>query len=371
MQTNGLSGMNVRCFAANGSTLFAGTMGDGLYVSTDAGANWALATPSLPKEFILALAVNGTNIFKAAGPKGMFLSTDNGVSWTSVNSGLPPVGTNVFAVIANGANLFAGTGGGFFLSTDNGASWVAANDGLSVLSIWSLALNGNTVLAGTEGGGLYASTDNGTLWSSVGLPGPTVTSILVHEGKVFAASYGAGIFLSTDNGTNWEEMNTGLTNLSVQSIKASGPDLFAGTNGGGGIFHSTDDGKSWTSVSIGLTNKSVRDFLVSDGYLLAGTMDGIWRRPLSEFGASSVSEDDALSNAITISPNPTTGIVTIRNEAQDAVGVTVANMLGERVLEMTQSASDFTFDLSRFPAGAYVVKLVTAGRATSKMLIKE
>lgn len=75
--------------------------------------------------------------------------------------------------------------------------------------------------------------------------------------------------------------------------------------------------------------------------------------------------------ALALSPNPTNGIVTVHAQEQGDVHLEVANMLGERVLAMTQPTSDFTFDLSGFPAGAYIVKLSIAGRVTTKMLIKE
>jgi hypothetical protein len=69
-----------------------------------------------------------------------------------VNNGLP---TN--AIIASlaikGDTILAGTkGSGVFISTNNGSSWTAGNWGLGNLYILSLAINGNDIYAGTYGG---------------------------------------------------------------------------------------------------------------------------------------------------------------------------------------------------------------------------
>lgn len=68
IQTNGPNEGDVRCLAASGSNLFAGTNG------------------------------------------GVFLSIDNGTSWTAVNTGLP--GAPVLSLAVNGSHLFVGTNGG-------------------------------------------------------------------------------------------------------------------------------------------------------------------------------------------------------------------------------------------------------------------
>jgi len=57
--------------------------------------------------------VNGSYLFGGTRGGGMFRSTNNGTSWTSVNTGL--TGRYVNALAVNGSNLFAGT--------DDGGVW--------------------------------------------------------------------------------------------------------------------------------------------------------------------------------------------------------------------------------------------------------
>jgi hypothetical protein len=216
---------------------------------------------------ITVLAVNGSNLFAGTlyeGPYGddhehgddehdgvdedsgvregssVFLSTNNGTSWTAVNTGL--TSTQVFSLAVGGSNLFAGTGIGVFLSTNNGTSWVKT--GLMNTIVWSLAVNGSNLFAGTDGD---------------------------------------GVFLSTNNGTSWTAVNAGLTNTDVRALVQSKRDsnLFAGTSGG--VFVSTNNGTSWMAVNTGLTNTRVVSLTVNDSTLFAGTWGGgAWRRPLSE-----------------------------------------------------------------------------------------
>ena len=84
---------------------------------------------------------------------------------------------------------------------------------------------------------------------------------------------------------SWTAVNSGLTNSFVNTLAASGANLFAGT--GGGVFLSTNNGTSSTTVNTGLTNNLVGSLAVSDTNLFAGTVgSGVWKCPLSEIATS-------------------------------------------------------------------------------------
>jgi len=152
IQTNGPYEGDVRCFAVSGSNLFAGTFGDGVFLSTNNGTSWTAVNTGLTDTLVLSLAVSGSNLFAGTGG-GVFLSTNNGTSWTAVNTGL--TNTSVHSLAVNGTNLFAGTAGGVFLSTNNGTSWTAVNTGLTRTFVLSLAVSGSNLFAGTDGGGVW------------------------------------------------------------------------------------------------------------------------------------------------------------------------------------------------------------------------
>jgi hypothetical protein len=203
--------------------------------------------------------------------------------------GYPDEPFTVFSLAVSGTNLFAGTSGaGVFLSTNNGTSWTAATTGLGNTAVPSLAVSGTNLFSGTQGHGIFFSTNNGTSWSAVntGLPfysaGTTydITSFAVYGMNLFAGTLG-GVFLSTNNGTNWTAVNTGLTNNDVNTLAVSGTNLFAGTLGG--VFLSTNNGTNWTAVNTGLTNNQIATFAVSGNNIFVGTHgNGVLMKPLNE-----------------------------------------------------------------------------------------
>jgi hypothetical protein len=130
--------------------VFAATLGGGVFLSTDTGAQWTAVNTGLTSDRILSLAVSGTDLF-AGATGGAFLSTNNGASWTLVDEGLTD--RAVWSIAVSGTNLFAGTTwGGVFHSTNRGTSWNAVNAGLLYNHINTLSATGTDVFAGTEGG---------------------------------------------------------------------------------------------------------------------------------------------------------------------------------------------------------------------------
>src|SRR5664280_2542631 len=98
---------------------------------------------------VQSLTSNGTNIFAGTNGGGVYLSTDNGTNWTQ--SGLLNDYVQCLTVVDN--NLFAGTFYGVFLSTDNGINWIQV--GLTSYSVMSFAVKDNNIFAGTSDGDVF------------------------------------------------------------------------------------------------------------------------------------------------------------------------------------------------------------------------
>jgi hypothetical protein len=175
-------------------------------------------------------------------------------------------------------------------SADLGESWTHSSDGLGyqsgeepVKTVWSLAANGGTLLAGVQPAGLFASDDQGRSWRHVeglqkhpsrphwnpGGAGLILHSIVVHpkDGRqIWVGISAAGVFHSADGGASWEPRNRGTRADFLPEgqnypefgqcvhclVMAPGePDLLYQQNHCG-MYRSEDGGRSWHSIEAGL-----------------------------------------------------------------------------------------------------------------------
>lgn len=217
--------------------------------------------------------------------------------------------------------LWAGGGGDFFgagvwRSDDMGQSWGltrlscgsmddwAANDpdfaamigwsdaplpfGSDFTQVWSLALVGDTLFAGTKPANLLQSRDRGENWTRVesltdhpsaadwnpGAAGLTLHTILsdpANPQKLWVGISAAGVFASEDGGESWERRNRmsnaqacpqhdhpaaprdGETGHCVHNImRASGDADLLYQQNHHGVWRSADGGRSWDDITGGL-----------------------------------------------------------------------------------------------------------------------
>ncbi len=291
--------------ATSGSNIFAGTQGNGIAISGNNGNTWSYINTGLSNNCIKAIAIKDTNIFAGTwnGSGGMFLSCNNGSSWSAINNGIP-ANTYIRSLVIGNSNIFAGTvGGGIFLSTNNGANWTAVNTGLGNLNVYSFAINGTNIFAGT-GSGVFLSTNNGGNWTAVntGLGNLTVNSLAISGTNIFAGTASNAVFLSTNNGNNWTAVNTGMPAATcILSLAVNGSSIFAGTNSTyNGMFLSTNNGNSWTSYTTGFPTPNVNALVIKDTNIFAGTSDtqqlfdnGVWSRTIPPLQPSAIAGSSA------------------------------------------------------------------------------
>ena len=360
----------VKSFAMRGENLYASCLAHGgVFHTTDNGTNWSEVHEGLTSDSVYALGSNGTDLF-SGGFAGVCRLNGNDTSWTQVDDGLHS--GYIRTLFVNGSSVFASLAGhGVFVSTNNGTSWIEANTGLRDTNyICAFAVSGSNLFAATFSG-IFLSTDNGKGWKAVnnGLSDTNVYALATIGTNLFAGTY-KGIFLSTDNGNNWKEVDTGLTDSTVLSFAVSGTNIFAGTNSSG-VFISTNNGTNWSPA--GLNNEHIFSLFASDKYLFAGGyINGAWRRPLSDFGIAEVKNPPHPDLNISLSPNPTTGIITVHNASANILHVTVSSILGESVLELEHpNAPEFTIDLSKLLAGMYYARIVGAHSVSIEKIFKE
>ncbi|MCL6630437.1 MAG: D-alanine--D-alanine ligase, partial [Armatimonadetes bacterium] len=208
--------------------IYVGTLGGGVFVSTDDADHFRAANEGLKDKTILALAVasDGT-LFAGTADNGIFRSTDGGATWQGASTGLESL--RVFKILPTGdGELLAGTfGAGIFRSTDGGMSWSAANQGVIASVVPALAVRADgTLVAAASARGLFLSRDRGESYQ-LALPRVEALALAVTRGGTFLAGTSTGLLLSRD-GQTWTLV--GLANLRVLALLvAPNGDLFAGT----------------------------------------------------------------------------------------------------------------------------------------------
>ncbi|MEI8135597.1 MAG: kelch repeat-containing protein [bacterium] len=83
-------------------------------------------------------------------------------------------------------------------------------------------------------------------------------------------------------------------------------------------------------------------------------------------------KNESNSVSISLSPNPTSGVLRVQGLPLENITATVMNMLGETVLlQKNLIAPYFTLDLSMLPSGTYYIGISSANSVVTKMVVKE
>jgi len=238
-------------------TWYMGTVGGGVWKTTDAGTNWSNVTDGqLGTSSVGAIAVAESDanvVYVGMGEHpirgvmtshgdGIYRSTDAGRTWTHLGLELTrsisrirvhPNDPDVVYVAAQGAPYGPNPERGIYRSEDGGENWelilhVDENSGASDLSMDM-----------TNPRILYAS-----FWDHRRLPW-----------QVVSGGPGSGFWKSTDGGDAWAQVNEGLPDVmgktSIDVSRANPDRVFAmiEADPGGGLFRSDDAGESWSLVS--------------------------------------------------------------------------------------------------------------------------
>jgi hypothetical protein len=232
---NGASGGRVNGMAvhpANNTSFYAASEWGGLWMTTDAGRNWAPLAGHVPQATwdVEVHPTNAATVFATSyydgrvnSVAGINVSTDGGTTWTRPATATPPAGfctvparrnePSAFGVSIDPAvpnTVWIGTNCGLAVSTDSGATWrfidptpaTGADDVFDVV-----AHNGGTIdVCGNDGH--LRSVDGGANWASAaGFPRPAggrcSLAISPDEPYVIFIVDGTTVRESNDGGTTW------------------------------------------------------------------------------------------------------------------------------------------------------------------------
>lgn len=385
VSSNGITGgVNITSLAVSGTNIFAGSSGEGIYLSTNSGSSWTAVNNGLTQLSVYALAVSGTTIF-AGTLNGVFISTNNGLNWSPSTSGIEGI-IRTFAVA--GTSIYAGGNTGVFLSGNNGGSWTELVNGLpNLFAATALAASASGVFAGEDNtgsgvpGGIYKSTNGGSNWSLAvnGLINGNVRCLAISGSNVFAGT-SAGIYVSTNEGNNWTPANGNLAGLYyINTLFISGPYVFTGTNPLGGLFMTTNNGTNWLDKNSGFSGAQyVYSINTANNYIFAAKYHSVWRRQYSEIIgiqniSSEIPEDYSLSQNYPNPFNPETSIEFSISKA-GKVSLKVFDAGGKEVQKyvdtyLQSGTYKVEIDGTELPSGTYFYELTAGKFRKAKMMI--
>ncbi len=169
----------------------ASGMGDNIFISTDGGGNWTIASPPDGQQVVtLAANKSNSNILYAGTTNGLFSSIDQGKNWQEINNDIVSGNDTMITGIeissdSKTAYAFAvpnqptETGNGYIIkSTDGAKSWTKTNGqipGSQFVSKFAFVSNGDVYTAliqdSPETGvasSVYSSIDDGKTWTLEG-----------------------------------------------------------------------------------------------------------------------------------------------------------------------------------------------------------
>jgi len=249
----------------DGQDLYAGTAGDGLWTSHDAGATWS-SVPQMDGDYVSALLVDpraGAWVY-ARTLSQVYRSDDRGRTWVPV----PDLDRRAygFALGADGAH-YVGLNGQVARSDDGGLHWAFFNNGLhpgtDVLDL-AVVSHDPARLYAAAWEGFYRSEDGGRTWRrcSEGLGNVEVDALVWDgQGRLLAGTR-MGIYRRAPDADEWEPVHQGFRDRRVHVFK-SDPQrqvFYAGTDGG--LLRSEDGGQTWAEVTSGLTDRAMPDLAV-------------------------------------------------------------------------------------------------------------
>ena len=263
-----------------GTTMYLALYDEGMFRSTDVGAQWTLFDDGLMGRRISAVDAVGNTVFVGTD-KGLY-RLDSG-AWERL---LAEVSGSVYSLAVSEDRLYVGTGPDFlrleqiaseptevmqmmyddnsslgraFHSRDLGASWTEITPTSGSYSIvgqssLSLLVVGETIFAETTT--RFRSRDGGQTWVDLGFDWDSfvlsgLASVAGNENTFYKAGK-SGVYRTTDGGESWHLFMDGMIGTGILDLVTLNNKLYAHT--GDALVQSTDGGESWKTVRIGVSN---------------------------------------------------------------------------------------------------------------------
>ena len=403
-----------------GDNLFVGTSINGVFKSTDSGITWNERNNGIANCIIYDLAVHN-NILYCATMRGIWISDNFGATWEKVkfnNNGAQLIkifNDTLYAVdssdklfkkfvydstweeiqlpnssyhgiadfLVKDYKYYLAIGQGLFKSSNHGNSWENIHDQMMSPVLNTLFFKDNIIYVGS-GRGMFQSNDEGESWviSDEEMRLNIISSIAGKDSIICAGSNAFyGIYISIDNGITWTRPIEFIQKINVYSILVHENYIITGTDKG--LIFSDDLGVTWYSANYGFYRNPpyIGELCFAGNYMFAGVAggQGLWRRLLSDFQITSISEEFEIKYDFMLAqnyPNPFNPITTIEYyiPSKRFVKLSVYDLLGKEVKVLVNEEKSIgnykvDFNASGLSSGIYFYKLQSGQFFTARKLI--
>lgn len=285
--TSGPYGAWITAFAFEPATrtLFAGTLGSGIFSSSDGARTWSELPRSPYHATVTAIAADPSDrnvLVYAAQDQKPSRTADGGRTWQEPTGIAGYLWTLAYEPGTPGV-LWASGDEGIFVSPDSGRTFRTSLSSAKAGTVMSLAFDGSgrgrVWAAGNKG--LFRTKDGGTTWDVVPEAGTRMRYVAVDpKTPTFVAALGSdALLVSKDSGATWlrhpQALARGMTSLVIDP----GLPRRLLALGSGGPIVSTDDGASWEATNPGSESPEIVGALMKDpferGTFYAATQTGV------------------------------------------------------------------------------------------------
>jgi len=340
-------------------------------------------------------------------------TTDAGNNWIEHNSG---VNTWLFDIEFTSAlaGIAVGESGKIVRTTDGGTNWNLINPG-TVADLWTACFtSADTGFVGGAGGTILKTTDGSQTWKakSTGTK-QTIYDIYFPTPKIGYAVGDASLILKTTNGgETWLALNAGYPNYDLLAVSFTDANTgFTVGNTDNFVLRTTDGGNTWSKVTIPVINTAFSIYFTSrdTGYIagywfILETNDGgsTWKY-MNDFipgnyysieftgentgyfcgiGGTIVKytqgvntgiyDNSEKQNNFRFYPNPANGKVTIEtNHPEHKSEIEIIDIQGKVWMKNHILKEKTTFEISHFPAGIYLLKVMNENNTETVKFVKD
>jgi len=375
----------------NGDTIAAASDSTA-FVSFDGGATWiTTAKVAASVTMIEAVRVHDGRLYAGTLGQGVFVSNDRGATWQSFNQGLVGGFNNsqlfIMDLLLRGDSLYASTeGSGPWIRNLATGTWSHYGNALEPAqagNMESMAGSPTRLLACAGFNGDVFFRDLGDPdWTESLLFNDRLAAGLaplsaIWTGSSWLVASNIGVFHSAHGQSPWTYIDFGLHPTLFASFALHGGIVFThfASGAGTGIEFSTDDGETW-KVLDALPATFTYNIATIGNTMYAGRVDGLWRRPIDMVAVPPPATPANLGLAI-VGSNPIRDQARLRFELPEPgpVRIDVFDVSGRRMpggmnAAMSAGAHEVVWQAHDLEPGIYMARLSSGGRSESVRLVR-